>query len=182
MNLNAPTIRTIKNLPLNSRLFFTLLVLLLMQGCQSTGLNVSYELKDNSFQNYQHVKVETLNDPSHRSIGQLVSAMELKLSNLGYQLSSSPDLVIVFEVDVDKSQKLNLEQLSVMGRIYTRPKLEAVNQATITINAYDPKLDSVVWKASTQKDITHIKADKIQQELVNKRVSELFASFPEKSS
>lgn len=152
---------------------------LLSSACQTPPpLDVKSVTRNVDFNQYRSINVQSLNDSERKIIGYIDNAMKANLREKGYDIAEQADLILAYQVAVDNSQRIDLKQVNTVKGVYSIPKLEPVNQASVLINAYDAKTGQVVWKASTIRDITHVNPKGVDQERINQRVEELLETFP----
>jgi len=131
---------------------------------------------------YQTYGIESLNDPNLEIIPIIDSAIANELNAKGYTQvdASTADLIIKYKIKVTQDEQLRTEAIPVGGTVYSRTTTESVNEASMLVNAIDPKTNEVVWKATTIRDL-HTVNEKIPfEERAKVGMGEIFENFPSK--
>jgi len=160
---------------------FTLSVICLafVQACATPSLHVDYESKSNfNIENYKTFEIKSLVSPPHPYVELINQGITNTLSNKGLKPAKGADLVVLYDVNVDKGSRLHDEEIPVNNMVYTRMTVEAVFDAKILVNVVDVKTNKVMWKATSTRDLTQVDPKKFNQEKANTRMSEIFEDFP----
>ncbi len=159
-----------------------LLTSFVLVGCQSR-LDVQHQLAESyDPQNYATFVVASLDGVDNKNRRLLESSMRTVLENKGYRYGTAEDADLLFIYDIDLTEDSNVTNEVVMrdGKTFNVPKIEAVFQAHILINAIEPQSHQVVWKAATDRDLRNVDLKHIDQKRLLERLELLFESLPDR--
>ena len=157
----------------------SIICLAFVQACATPSLHVDYESKsDFNIENYKTFEIKSLVSPPHPYVELINEGITNTLTSKGLTPAKSADLVVLYDVNVDKGSRLHDEEIPVNNMVYTKMTVEAVYDAKILVNVVDVKTNKVMWKATSTRDLTQVDPKKFNQEKANTRMSELFEDFP----
>jgi len=162
--------------------FLSLMMLTLLSGCQS-GLDVQHQLAESfDAQNYDTFVVASLDGKETKNRRLLESGMRTVLENKGYRYASSgeADLLFVYDINLTEESSVMNEVVLRDGKTFTVPKIEAVFEAHILINAIEPGTHKVLWKAATDRDLRNVNLRNLDKKRLMERLTELFDSLPDR--
>lgn len=167
------------DIPFKLGTWLLMLSLSLLTACQTPPLTIHHSM-DAAFDldQYQTFSVHALQQDKPEHIRLINEAIRRVMIYKGYTPAEDADLRIVYDIDVHQSSKLQQETLPQNGQLYSKAKLEAVFEAKMLVNAFAKSTNTVVWKASTTRDLTNANTLKFDQQRANLRMEELFASLP----
>ena len=164
---------------------FSVLTALLfnLMACQTPALEVHSSTSPfTSVSQYTTYGIESLNDPNIEIIPIVDSAIANELNAKGYTQvdASKADLIIKYKIKVRQDEQLRTEAIPVAGTVYSRTTTESVNEASMLVNAIDPKTNEVVWKATTIRDLHSVNEEVPFEERAKISMGEIFEDFPSK--
>jgi hypothetical protein len=173
VNLVSPTLK----LSIFSTLVFGLI------ACQTPPLEVHSSASPfTSVSQYSTYNIESLNDPNIEIIPIVDNAIANELNAKGYTQvdASKADLIIKYKIKVKQDEQLRTEAIPVAGTVYSRTTTESINEASMLVNAVDPKTGEVVWKATTIRDLHTVNEEVPFEERAKISMGEVFEDFPSK--
>tara|TARA_R110002072_G_scaffold89737_9_gene201020 strand:+ start:93 stop:638 length:546 start_codon:yes stop_codon:yes gene_type:complete len=173
--ISAPKVQRYK---LFNMLFLVYVVSFLL-GCQELPLQVFSKTDPNiNLREYQTFSVHAKSNHSTNFIEFITRGIESGLIEKGYSVSENPDLLINYQIEIDRSELITQEQIPIDTGFYTSNRIDPVNKADVLVNAIDRKTKEVVWKAATTMDISSVNIHNIDQNRVSDHMAQLFKSFP----
>lgn len=165
------------------RFFFPTFVIctsVLLSACQVSPLDVTTNVVDGDALSAKPTfAVQAHSERPGAYLDMITSSVEKMLDQKGYQVSETPDVVIVYQVRFIEGTELEVKSVPVKSMLYSLPVLESVYEAKILINAVDASNGRVLWKAAGLRDLTQVGAGPYSAERADKAVESLFDTYPQ---
>lgn len=159
--------------------FLVLLVTVTLSACQIAPLDVhAYSAAPSKLAQLSTFEIHARAENKGPYLALLSESATEMLMDKGYQQSEEADIVVIYQISVNESSELRVESTPVLNRVYNRPTLEAVYEATILVNAIERATGTVLWKASSMRDLTQVSTSKFSKDRADRAMSEIFDSFP----
>lgn len=162
-----------------SKIFLSLLALVLLAGCQTQPMSVLHEqslsFDEGRYQTFQVKHARQSIDGDFEAL--LNQAITRVLQDKGYTESTNPDLEVKYSLRTRTDERVEIDTYSETGH---PAHMEAVFEARMLINVVELSSGNVIWKAAATRDLTQVDLSKFNLELAIERMEELFEEFPER--
>jgi len=179
--------------------FAALALLATTAGCSSQAkLRSDYDdsIDFANYTTYNYFADAGPDDSNYQSLftQYMIEAIDTEMQNRGYTLSTTPDLLVNFNIQVqDKTKVTTSPSMGMSGGYYgyrrgyydpwmgygygTETHVSQYTEGTFNIDLVDPKLKRLVWEAVGVGRITEKKLENMK-EGVQKGVPRFFAEYP----
>lgn len=148
-------------------------------ACQTPPLQVYYAMNNElDLTAYQTFTIQIATNSESQYLDYINKGIIASLSAKGYHSTQQADLIVRYSLHFKADERLQLECIPQQGTLHTTTSMEAVFEAKMLVNIIDTRTDNIIWKAATTRDLSSVNLEKVNQESINKRIEELFESFP----